>query len=82
MSTDSGNYTYLNHTGQQIDSTIDEVIAARGDKISLSSALAAKADKTELEDKIEMGDVFGDGHVIGAADDLDDYLGIGTYHGY
>lgn len=45
-----GEEIYLSHSGQEVDDNIDEVVAARGSEVSLSSALAAKQGVLTFDD--------------------------------
>lgn len=62
---------YLEHSGEEIDDNIDEVVAARGTSASLSDEIASK---TTIEG------VYGVGTAIALNSDLDDIVDAGVYY--
>lgn len=62
---------YLEHSGEEIDDNIDEVVAARGTSTSLSDEIASK---TTIEG------VYGVGTAITSGSDLDDIMTAGAYY--
>lgn len=52
-----GEELYLSHSGQEVDDSIDEVVAARGESASLSARLAEQ--DTAIAAKATVSDIFG-----------------------
>lgn len=52
-----GEELYLSHSGQEVDDSIDEVVAARGESASLSARLAEQ--DTAIAAKATVGDIYG-----------------------
>lgn len=74
---------WLSHDAQDIDDTIDEVVAARGSEASLSARLAAQDDEigaATAQGQSTYDFIFGIGTALNSNDDLNRYNAAGKIY--